>query len=232
MHRSLPKILPAICTCIKMGSHEATGLACHDRTSSDIQHHAWGEKIGYIEGDHAFDLFARPCATYDCDTGLLRNPNTQAIVGYVTLQGSFVGSSWLAQELFPKAQTAPSREPSVDHRDGETSAGTSSPAGLSKEGGAECVDVSGRRFPSSPCFAAVAQAEILSTATGSVSSREVGVEGYPWNDDTLYSRQSFCILRRCSSALFQSLGATSGGGATGGPLSLWPHPCPRARSDA
>ena len=58
------------------------------------------QKIGYIEGDQAFDLFARPCASYDHATGLLRDLNTQMIVGYVSLKGSFVGSSLVAEELF------------------------------------------------------------------------------------------------------------------------------------
>ena len=43
------------------------------------------QEIGYIEGGQAFDLFERPRATYDRDTGLLRDPNTLAIIGYVTL---------------------------------------------------------------------------------------------------------------------------------------------------
>jgi hypothetical protein len=59
------------------------------------------QKIGYIEGDRAFDLFARPCASYDHAWGLLRNLNTQMIVGYVSLKGSFVGPSSAAEELFP-----------------------------------------------------------------------------------------------------------------------------------
>jgi hypothetical protein len=59
------------------------------------------QKIGYTEGDQAFDLFARPCASYDHATGLLRNLNNQMIVGYVSLKGSFVGSSSVAEELFP-----------------------------------------------------------------------------------------------------------------------------------
>ena len=59
-----------------------------------------GQKIGYIEGDQAFDLFARPCASYDHATGLLHNLNTQMIVGYVSLKGNFVGSSFVAEELF------------------------------------------------------------------------------------------------------------------------------------
>jgi hypothetical protein len=60
-----------------------------------------GQKIGYIEGHQAFDLFSRPCASYDHATGLLRNLNNQMIVGYVSLKGSFVGSSSVAEELFP-----------------------------------------------------------------------------------------------------------------------------------
>ena len=61
-----------------------------------------GQQIGYIEGDEAFDLFDRPCAIYDSNTGLLRNPKNNAVVGYVSLADIFVGSSWMAQELFSK----------------------------------------------------------------------------------------------------------------------------------
>ena len=60
-----------------------------------------GQKIGYIEGDQAFDLFARPCARYDHATGLLRNLSSHMIVGYVSLKDIFVGSSFLAEQLFP-----------------------------------------------------------------------------------------------------------------------------------
>jgi hypothetical protein len=69
-----------------------------------------GQKIGYIEGDQAFDLSAMRRATYDCATGLLRDPNTQAIVGYVTLKGYFVGASRIAEQLFPKPRSAPPTE--------------------------------------------------------------------------------------------------------------------------
>jgi hypothetical protein len=63
---------------------------------------ATGQQIGYIEDDEAFDLLDRPCAIYDSNTGLLRNPKNNAVVGYVTLADIFVGSSWMAQELFSK----------------------------------------------------------------------------------------------------------------------------------
>ena len=61
-----------------------------------------GQQIGYIEDDEAFDLFDRPCAIYDSNTGLLRDPKNNAVVGYVSLADIFVGSSWMAQELFSK----------------------------------------------------------------------------------------------------------------------------------
>ena len=63
---------------------------------------AVGQQIGYIEDDEAFDLFDRPCAIYNSNTGLLRNPKNNAVVGYVSLADIFVGSSWMAQELFFK----------------------------------------------------------------------------------------------------------------------------------
>ena len=63
------------------------------------------QQIGYIEDDEAFDLFDRPCAIYDGDTGLLRDPKHNVVVGYVSLADIFVGSSWMAQELFFKTWT-------------------------------------------------------------------------------------------------------------------------------
>jgi hypothetical protein len=63
---------------------------------------ATGQQIGYTEGDAAFDLFDRPCAIYESNTGLLRDAKNNAVVGYVSLADIFVGSSWMAQELFSK----------------------------------------------------------------------------------------------------------------------------------
>ena len=63
-----------------------------------------GQRIGYIEGNLAFDLLGRRRAAYDCETGLLRDPVAEVTLGYITLKGIFVGSSSLADELFPKAE--------------------------------------------------------------------------------------------------------------------------------
>jgi hypothetical protein len=62
-------------------------------------------QIGYIEGDKAFDLCGRPCAIYEGDSGLLRSPKHDAVVGYVSLANIFVGPSRMVEELF--LQTGP-----------------------------------------------------------------------------------------------------------------------------
>ena len=46
--------------------------------------------------------FGRPCAMYNLDTGLLHDPNSETPVGYVSLTNIFVGSSWIAEQLFPE----------------------------------------------------------------------------------------------------------------------------------
>jgi hypothetical protein len=76
------------------------GISCTGERSPIFSGKNIEQEIGYIEGDRAFDLFDRPRATYDGDTRLLRNPNTQAIVGYITLKSTFVGSSRIAEKLF------------------------------------------------------------------------------------------------------------------------------------
>jgi hypothetical protein len=77
------------------------------------------QQIGYIEDVRAFDLLGRPCATYDCNTGLLRDPNNDAIVGYVTLANIFVGAPRVAEQIFPKAERASSPQVNSDERDDE-----------------------------------------------------------------------------------------------------------------
>ena len=81
---------------------------------------ATGQPIGYIEDDQAFDLFDRPCATYEGNTGLLRDLKNKAVVGYVSLSDIFVGSSLMAPELFSK--TGPiTQQPSLEELEDEDS---------------------------------------------------------------------------------------------------------------
>ena len=75
-----------------------------------------GQQIGHVKGDQAFDLFGRPCAIYNMDTGVLHDPNSETPVGYVSLTNIFVGSSWIAEKLFPKTEAVlpPQGTPEID----------------------------------------------------------------------------------------------------------------------
>jgi hypothetical protein len=72
---------------------------------------AKGAQIGYIEGDRAFDLIGRKRCKYARATGNLSELNSEKIVGYVSLDGTFVGLSWISDELFgkPSGEVHPDR---------------------------------------------------------------------------------------------------------------------------
>jgi len=56
--------------------------------------------IGYAVGDEAFDLSGRKRCRYNADTGNLHDLETDRIVGYVSLDGRYGGSSFESQRLF------------------------------------------------------------------------------------------------------------------------------------
>jgi len=58
--------------------------------------------IGYIVGDDVFDLSGRKRCRYNGDTGNLHDIETGQIVGYVSLDGRYAGSSFEAQRLFER----------------------------------------------------------------------------------------------------------------------------------
>src|ERR1700728_1890756 len=60
-----------------------------------------GRQIGYIEGNDVFDLLGRRRASSNGRTGNLYALDSGKIIGHVSLQGKFVGVSWIAAELFP-----------------------------------------------------------------------------------------------------------------------------------
>ena len=72
---------------------------------------AKGAQIGYIEADRAFDLTGRERCKYVRATGNLADLNGEKVVGHVSLDGTFVGSSWISQELFgkPSGEVHPGR---------------------------------------------------------------------------------------------------------------------------
>lgn len=63
---------------------------------------AKGAQIGYIEADRAFDLTGRERCKYARATGNLFELNGENIIGHVSLAGTFVGLTWISDELFGK----------------------------------------------------------------------------------------------------------------------------------
>jgi hypothetical protein len=59
------------------------------------------QTIGYFDGEGAYDLSGNLRCRYNEVTGNLSDPATGKIVGHISLEGRFVGLSWLAAELFP-----------------------------------------------------------------------------------------------------------------------------------
>jgi hypothetical protein len=71
------------------------------------------QKIGYIGGREAFDLLGNKRCNYNPSTGNLLELGSGRTIGHVSLAGYFVGSSWIAGELFPQlgAKNAPTTSP-------------------------------------------------------------------------------------------------------------------------
>jgi hypothetical protein len=65
-------------------------------------------QIGYVEDNEAFDLSGSRRCIYHAETGNLCDFDTGKIVGHVSLQGFFLGASWIADELF--GQRAPVKD--------------------------------------------------------------------------------------------------------------------------
>jgi hypothetical protein len=62
-------------------------------------------KIGYIEGGEAFDLSGNKRCNYNPKTGNLLEFDSGKVIGHVSLANFFVGSSWIADELFLQFDT-------------------------------------------------------------------------------------------------------------------------------
>ena len=80
---------------------------CRPILSGKIDH----QKIGYIEGTAAHDLLGNKRCKYNLSTGNLLELDSGRTIGHVSLAGYFVGSSWIAEELFPLAQNVATTSP-------------------------------------------------------------------------------------------------------------------------
>jgi len=70
-----------------------------------------GAQIGYLEGDRAFDLSGRERCSYSPSTGNLSELSDKRIVGYIALDGTFVGLTSISDQLFgkPSGEVHPGR---------------------------------------------------------------------------------------------------------------------------
>jgi hypothetical protein len=71
---------------------------------------AKGFQLGYVEGDAVFDLNGSRRCSYTGATGNLGDFDSGKILGHISLDGTFVGASWLSDDLFGK----PNREARPD----------------------------------------------------------------------------------------------------------------------
>jgi hypothetical protein len=61
-----------------------------------------GVQLGYIEASAAFDLSGKERCSYTGATGNLSDSNSGKIIGHISLDGTFVGVSWISDQLFGK----------------------------------------------------------------------------------------------------------------------------------
>jgi hypothetical protein len=65
-------------------------------------YNAKGVQLGYLEGDVAFDLSGRQRCNYNGASGNLFDSSSERAIGHISLDGTFVGPSWVSDDLFGK----------------------------------------------------------------------------------------------------------------------------------
>src|SRR5262249_17864278 len=63
-------------------------------------YNAKGVQLGYLEDNVAFDLRGRQRCTYNGASGNLFDSNSERVIGHISLDGTFVGASWISDDLF------------------------------------------------------------------------------------------------------------------------------------
>jgi hypothetical protein len=154
-----------------------------------------GRHIGYIEDDEAFDLFDRPCAIYDSNTSLLRDPKNNAVVGYVSLADVFIGPSQMAHELFP--ETGPVPPPT--NLEGLKAEDTDAPVCGVKDDNAEDVDALRVIAPAPPSHHAAKNE--LPVAPTPVESAQASVEEHTSDASEVTTFASSCQQYRVIDAV-------------------------------
>jgi hypothetical protein len=96
---------------------------------------AKGIQLGYIEGNAAFDCNGTQRCSYAVATGNLCDLKNGNIVGHVSLDGTFVGATWVADELFgkPTDNAAAKRAPRTRDHHGSKTAIVERPASAARQ---------------------------------------------------------------------------------------------------
>jgi hypothetical protein len=105
-------------------------------------------QIGYIEDNEAFDLSGTRRCIYHVETGNLCDFDTGKIVGHVSLQGFFLGASWIADELFGQRVPVKDDLPVVTEMPKESLSEESNPA-TAREHAADFSEVTAPEEPES-----------------------------------------------------------------------------------
>jgi hypothetical protein len=97
------------------------------------------QRIGYIEGMEAFDLWGNKRCNYNPSTGNLLELDSGRTIGHVSLKGYFVGSSWVADELFRRPVAVDSPTTSSDQPGTTDSNGSVAPTDMVST--VECISL-------------------------------------------------------------------------------------------
>jgi hypothetical protein len=71
-------------------------------TERRLIYNAKGIQLGYLEDNVAFDLSGRQRCSYNGASGNLFDSNSESVIGHISLDGTFVGASWISDDLFGK----------------------------------------------------------------------------------------------------------------------------------
>ena len=71
-----------------------------DRKSIFVIRRGRHSPVGYVEGNEAFDASGTKRCKYDPAGGNLFDSESGKIIGYVSLSGQVVGTSWIIDEFF------------------------------------------------------------------------------------------------------------------------------------
>lgn len=144
-------------------------------------YNAKGVQLGYLEDNVAFDLSGRQRCNYNGASGNLFDSNSERVIGHISLDGTFVGASWISDDLFgkPTGEARPNRPTGTlgaNHHRKRATATRSEPLPASSEL-EQSVD---QRSPNAPLASQSDGEQEIDVSSSEISNREVA---QPLGDD-------------------------------------------------